>query len=147
MKVLLLQDVKGQGKKGAIVEVSDGFARNFLLPKNLAKIADTDAVNSVKLQQQAEAFHKEEEKRQAEKAKGELESLVVDLKVKCGEQGKVFGSVTTANIASRLAEMGYAVDKKKIELKEPIKNTGNYVVTVKLQPEITAKLNVRVVKE
>jgi large subunit ribosomal protein L9 len=147
MKVLLLQDVKGHGKKGDIVNVSDGYARNFLLPKNLAKIADADAVNSVKIQQQAQAFRKEEEKRQAEKTKTELENIVVDLKVKCGEQGKVFGSVTTAAIASRLEEMGFAVDKKKITLKEPIKNVGNYVLDVKLHPEISAKLNVRIDKE
>ena len=147
MKVILKQDVKGQGKNGDIVNVNNGYARNFLIPRGLAEEANADALNSAVLKKQAQDFHKEEEKKQAQKAKLELEKLTVVLKVKCGENGKVFGSVTNALISSQLQQMGYTVDKKKIVLKEPIKSAGSYMLDVKLFPDIVAKLKVEVEKE
>lgn len=147
MKVILKQDVKGQGKKGDIVNVNDGFARNFLIPKGCAEEADANAVNSVVLKRQAEAYHKDEEKKEAIVAKKNLENLTVLLKVKCGENGKIFGSITNAAISDKLVLMGYNVDKKKIVLKEPIKSAGEYVLSVKLYPEITAKLKLVVENE
>jgi large subunit ribosomal protein L9 len=147
MKVILKQDVKGQGKKGDIVNVNNGYARNFLIPRGLAEEANADALNSAVLKKQAQDFHKEEEKKQAQKSKLELEKLTVVLKVKCGENGKVFGSVTNALISSQLQQMGYTVDKKKIVLKEPIKSAGSYMLDVKLFPDIVAKLKVEVEKE
>lgn len=147
MKVILKQDVKGQGKKGDIVNVNDGYARNFLIPKGLAEEGHADALNSAILKKQAQAFHKQEEKRLAIKAKAELEKLTVVLKVKCGENGKVFGSITNAAISSQLQKMGYTVDKKKIVLKEPIKNAGSYILDIKLAADVTAKIKVEIEKE
>ncbi len=147
MKVILKQDVKGQGKKGDIVNVNDGYARNFLIPKGLAVEATADAVNSAILKKQAAEYHKEMERKEALAAKQRLDNLTVSLKVKCGESGKIFGSITSAQISDKLSEMGYNVDKKKIVLKEPIKNAGTYTLDVKLYPEITAKLKVIVESE
>lgn len=147
MKVILKQDVKGQGKKGDIVNVNDGFARNFLIPKGLAVEASVDAVNSATLKKQAAVYHKELEKKEALAVKQKLDTLTVSLKVKCGENGKVFGSVTSAQISDKLSEMGYTVEKKKIVLKEPIKNAGAYTLDVKLYPEVTAKLKLIIESE
>lgn len=144
MKVILLQDVKGQGKKGDIVDVNDGYARNFLLARKLAQEATATNVNSVTIKKQAEAYHKEMEKKAALELKEQLKKLTVTVTIKTGENGRVFGSVTTKEIADALAQTGYEIDKKKIVLKEPIKNVGNYEMDVKLYPEITARLSVRV---
>lgn len=146
MKVILKEDVKALGKKGDILEVNNGYARNFLIPKGLAAEADADAVNSAQLKKQAQQFHKEEEKRQAENIKRELEKVTVKLQVKCGENGKIFGSVTNAMIAEKLEQMGYSVDKKKIVLKEPIKKEGGYILDVKLHSDVAAKIKVEVEK-
>ncbi|NLK17485.1 MAG: 50S ribosomal protein L9 [Clostridiales bacterium] len=147
MKVILKQDVKGQGKKGEIVNVNDGYARNYLIPKGLAVEATADAVNSAMLKKQAAEYHRKMERKEALAAKQRLDDLTVNLKVKCGKSGKIFGSVTSTQVSEKLAEMGYTVDKKKIMLKEPIKNAGIYTVDVKLYPEITAKLKVIVESE
>ena len=147
MKVILKQDVKGQGKKGEIVNVNDGYARNYLIPKGLAVEATADAVNSAMLKKQAAEYHRKMERKEALSAKQRLDDLTVNLKVKCGKSGKIFGSVTSTQVSEKLAEMGYTVDKKKIMLKEPIKNAGIYTVDVKLYPEITAKLKVIVESE
>ena len=146
MKVILKEDVKALGKKGDILEVNNGYARNFLIPKGLAAEADADAFNSAQLKKQAQQFHKEEEKRQAENIKRELEKVTVKLQVKCGENGKIFGSVTNAMIAEKLEQMGYSVDKKKIVLKEPIKKEGGYILDVKLHSDVAAKIKVEVEK-
>ncbi len=142
MRVILTKDVKGQGKKGDIINVNDGYARNFLLPKGYAQEADANAVNSVVIKKQSEAYHKEMEKQEALAAKKALDGVSVSLKLKCGENGKVFGSVTNAQISEKLQDMGYSVDKKKIVLKEAIKSAGNYPVAIKLYPDISAKINV-----
>ena len=144
MKVILTADVKGTGKKGEIKEVSDGYARNCLFKKGLAIEADSVSVNNLNQKKEAEAFHKQEEiKRFTELAK-KMNLAEVTVKVKCGEKGKIFGSVTTQEIADSLISMGFEVDKKKIVLKEPIKTLGVYRVDVKLLPNISSKIVVKV---
>jgi len=147
MKVILNENVKGSGKKGDVIEVSDGYARNFLLKKNLAKEATSVNINSIQIQKEAEAFHIAETKKTAKQLAEDLKKVTVNLKVKCGESGKVFGSVTSKEIAQQLFEMGYDIEKKKIVLKEPIKLAGKYVLDVKLFPEITSKITVIVQNE
>lgn len=144
MKVILLQDVKGQGKKGDVVDVNDGYARNFLLARKLAQEATATNLNSITIKKQAEAYHKNMEKKAAMEMKEQLKKLTVTVAIKTGENGRVFGSVTTKEISDALAQMGYEIDKKKIMLKEPIKNVGNYEADVKLYPEISVKLSIRV---
>ncbi len=144
MKVILTADVKGTGKKGDIKEVSDGFARNFLFKKGLATEADAVAVNSLNMKKEAEDFHRREEIRLCTELAAKMNLAEVTVKVKCGETGKVFGSVTTQEIADGLKTLGYDVDKKKIILKEPIKKVGIYRLDVKLQPNISTKIVVKV---
>ncbi|MBP5308968.1 MAG: 50S ribosomal protein L9 [Clostridia bacterium] len=144
MKVILIADVKGTGKKGEVKEVSDGYARNFLFKKALEKEAYSVSVNNLNMQKEAEAFHRQEEiKRNTELAE-KLKFAEVAVKVKCGETGKIFGSVTAQEISDGLSAMGYEIDKKKILLKEPIKKLGVYRVDVKLIPNVTTKIVVKV---
>ena len=145
MKVILKQDVKGTGKKGDILDVSDGFAKNFLLKKGLAEQASSVAVNSLKIQKEAEARRKAEEIAAIRELAKKMDKAQVQVAIKCGENGKVFGSVTSKEIAARLAELGYDVDKKKILLKDPIKTVGDYAVEVRLMEGVTAKIFVSVV--
>ena len=145
MKVILKQDVKGTGKKGDILDVSDGFAKNFLLKKGLAEQASSVAVNSLKIQKEAEARRRAEEIAAIRELAKKMDKAQVQVAIKCGENGKVFGSVTSKEIAARLAELGYDVDKKKILLKDPIKTVGDYAVEVRLMEGITAKIFVSVV--
>jgi large subunit ribosomal protein L9 len=147
MKVILKQDVKGSGLKGDIIEVSVGYARNFLLKKNLAEEATSVNVNSVKIKKEAEAFHIEETKKEAKQLAENLKNVTITVKVKCGENGKIFGSVTSKEISQQLISMGYDIDKKKIVLKEPIKVAGNYQLEVKLLPQISSKISVIVENE
>ena len=139
MKLILKADVKGQGKKGDIVNVSDGYGRNFLLARGLAA-----NLNSINIKKQAEAFHKEQERQAAMALRESLKGKEITLYVKCGETGKVFGSVTAKEIADRLADEGVVVDKRQIVMKDPIKQVGQYQLEVKLYPEITGKLNLKV---
>ena len=144
MKVILLADVKGTGKKGEIKEVSDGYARNMLIKKGLAKEATAVEVNSLKIKNQAEEFHRQEEiKRLTEMAK-QLSGSVISCKVKAGEKGRIFGSVTSQEIANALCEQGYQVEKRMIVLSDPIKSVGVYKIDVKLMAGITAKVSVKV---
>ena len=144
MKVILLADVKGTGKKGEIKEVSDGYARNMLIKKGLAKEATAVEVNSLKIKNQAEEFHRQEEiKRLTEMAK-QLSGSVISCKVKAGEKGRIFGSVTSQEIANALCEQGYQVEKRMIVLNETIKNVGVYKIEVKLMAGISAKVSVKV---
>ncbi len=145
MKVILKQDVKGTGKKGDILDVSDGFAKNFLLKKGLAEQASSVAVNSLKIQKEAEARRRAEEIAAIRELAKKMDKAQVKVAIKCGENGKVFGSVTSKEIAARLAELGYDVDKKKILLKDPIKTVGDYAVEVRLMESVTAKIFVSVV--
>ena len=145
MKIILLKDVKGTGKAGEIKEVADGYARNCLIKKGLAEEATSVKINSLNIKKDAQDFHKQEEikalKEQAKKLNGEK----VTVKIKCGENGKIFGSVTSKEIAESLLEKGFSVDKKKILLKEGIKNLGEYKVDVKFLPDVFAKITVEVI--
>ena len=142
MKVVLLQDVKGQGKKDQIVDVSDGYARNFLLPKKLAAIADAAVMNDIKNKEAAKAHKIEVEKKEARDLVEKPQSLTVKLKIQGGADGRVYGSVTTKDIAEALkAQHAIDVDKRKIVLDAPIKNYGAYTLDVKLYPEISGKIN------
>ncbi len=145
MKIILLKDVKGTGKAGEIKEVADGYARNCLIKKGLAEEATSVKINSLNIKKDAQDFHKQEEikalKEQAKKLNGEK----VTVKIKCGENGKIFGSVTSKEIAESLLEKGFSVDKKKILLKEGIKNLGEFKVEVKFLPDVFAKITVEVI--
>lgn len=148
MKVVLLQDVKGQGKKDQIVDVSDGYARNFLLPKKLAAIADAAVMNDIKNKEAAKAHKIEMEKKEARELAEKLQSLTVKLKIQGGADGRVYGSVTSKDIAEALKEQHKIdVDKRKIVLDAPIKNYGAYTLDVKLYPEIGGRINLVVTEE
>lgn len=145
MKVVLLQDVKGQGKKDELINVSDGYARNFLFPKKLAVEADAKILNDIKNKEAAKQRRIELEKQAARDTAAKLQSLVVKLRIQAGAagDGKMYGSVTTKDIAEALAaQHGIEIDKRKIVLDAPIKNYGTYALDVKLYPEISGKINV-----
>lgn len=146
MKVILKADVKGQGKKGEIINVSDGYARNFLFKNNLAAEANATAINSARIAAEAAEHRKAVEKAAAQELKAKLDNESITVKIKAGETGKLFGALNTQNIAEALAQKGYEVDKKKIVIAEPIKALGRYTVTVKCYAEISAKLTVSVEK-
>ncbi len=142
MKVILKADVKGQGKKGEIINVSDGYARNFLFKNGLAAEANAAAVNSARISAEAAEHRKAVEKAAAQELKAKLDKESIAVKIKVGENDKLFGALNTQNISDALAKKGYEVDKKKIVIAEPIKSLGRYTVTVKCYAEISAKLTV-----
>lgn len=144
MKVILLADVKGTGKKGDVVEVSDGFARNMLFKKNLAKIATAVEVNSLKIKKNAEEFHKREEIKRLTELSREINGKEVLCLVKAGEAGKIFGSVTNENVSAALKNAGYEIDKKKIVISAPIKKLGLYDVEIKLISGVPCKVKLKV---
>jgi len=143
MKVLLLQDVKGQGKKDQIINVSDGYARNFLFPKKLAVEVDAKVLNDVKNKEAAKKRKEELERQAALEVASKFESIIVKIYMSAGADNKFFGSVTSKEIAEALeAQHGIEIDKRKIVLADAIKTFGTHTVDVKLYPEITGKLNV-----
>ena len=145
MKVILLEDVKGQGKKGALVNVSDGYARNFLFPKNLAKEANATAMAEFNSKAAAVTFHYEQDKAAAKELATKIEGKTVEIKAKAGANGKLFGSITSKEIAAELGKMlGITVDKKKLTVKD-IKNYGEYTATIKLFTDISATFTVAVI--
>ena len=145
MKIILLEDVKGVGKKGQTINASDGYARNFILPKKLGVEATPANMNTLKLQQKAEEKRKAEELAQARAAAEKLENLTVNIAVKTGEGGKLFGSVTNKEIAAALEKQhGLKIDKKTIVLADQIKMVGERHVEVKLHPQVTAELKVKI---
>lgn len=144
MKVILLVDVKGTGKKGDVCNVSDGFAQNFLLKTKKAIIADNSSLNENSQAKQAKQYHYDQDKKSAEQLKEKLKNVSVIVKIKGGENGRTFGSVTNTEIAQQLETLGYKIDKKQIILKAPIKNAGNYEVEIKLFVGIVAKIKVMV---
>jgi len=145
MKVVLLADVKGQGKKGELVNVSDGYARNFLFPKKLAMEANAQILNELKNKTEAESFKKAEDKKAALQLSEKLKGIVVKFKSTGGADGKLYGAVTAKDISDKLAsDFNIIIDKRKIVISENIKSVGEYVLDVKLYPEITAKLKVLV---
>ena len=145
MKVLLLEDVKGQSKKGQIVNVSDGYARNFLFPKKLATEASAKIINDIKNQNDAKEFKRQEEKKAAIATADKLKDVVLVFKTTGGADGKLYGAVTAKDIADKLEEQcGIVVDKRKVVVAENIKTMGEYTIDVKLFPEVSAKLKVKV---
>ncbi len=144
MKVVLLQDVKGHGKKGELCNVSDGYARNFLFPKKLAVEADSTALNELKNREQAAAHHKQEEINAAKATADALNGKTVNIKAKAGSNGKLFGSVTSKEIAAEIKNtLGIEIDKKKMSVAD-IKNFGEYTAEIKLYQGISAKITVKV---
>lgn len=147
MKVILQQDVRGQGKKGQLVDVSDGYARNFLLPKKLAVIATPDNLNTMKQQEKARKAQQAAEKAEAEALSKKLEGLMVKIPAKAGEGGRLFGAVTAKEISEALsAQHGLNIAKTKLVLDEPIKACGGYQIKAKLGYEIVGTVNVMVVE-
>ena len=145
MKVILTQDVKGKGKKGQMIEVSDGYARNFMLPKKLAIEATADAVNTMRMNDKATAERIAREKAEALATSKKLRELTIVVTAKGGGNGRLFGAVTTQEIAASLEKQaGIKLDKRKIVLNETIKNVGTYTATCKLGYEITAPLSVKI---
>lgn len=148
MKVILLEDVKSLGKKGQIVNVSDGYARNFVLPKKLGLEATSKNLNDLKLQKANEEKVAQQILDEAKELATKVEAGKVEVKIKVGEGGRTFGSVSTKEIAIAVKEqMGYDIDKKKIQLKDAIKTLGTHMVPVKLHQKVTAELKVIVTEE
>ena len=147
MKVILLQDVKGQGKKGEVVDVNEGYARNFLIKKGLAEIATASKLNDISMKKSAADFHRAEEIKATKELAAGINGKTFTVKIKAGQNGKVFGSVTSANVADSLSAAGYNVDKKKIVLAQPIKNLGAYGVELRLMEGVSAKITVSVEAE
>ena len=144
MKVILLTDVKGKGKKGQLLEVSDGYARNFMLPRKLAIEATTDAINTKNMNDKATAERIAREKAEALATANKLREMTLTVKAKGGGAGRLFGAVTNAEIAAALEKTGIKLDKRKIVLNENIKNVGTYTVNCKLGYEINAPLTVKI---
>lgn len=145
MKIILLQDVKSLGKKGEIIEANDGYARNYILPKKLGVEANSKNLNDLKLQKNNEAKVAQEQLEAAQNFAKELEAKEIIVKMKVGEGGRAFGSVSTKEIASAFKEQcGVTIDKKKIQLDEPIRSFGVYRVNIKLHPKVTGVLIVKV---
>lgn len=141
MKVLLKADVKGTGKAGDVVEVADGYGRNFLIKKGLAEIATANNVHQAQQKKESAAFHKAEEIKATKELAAALNGKSVTVKIKVGENGKVFGSVTAANVSEALLDMGFDIEKKKIKM-DAIKNVGSYNAEVRLMESISAKITV-----
>ena len=144
MKVVLLQDVKGQGKKNDIITVSDGYARNFLIKNKLAVEATNTMVNSLQISKAADEHRKAVEKAEAVALAKKLEGTTVVVKIKAGETGKLFGALNTQSVADALASQGYTVDRKKIVIDGVIKSVGTYTVVIKPYAEVSAKIKVQV---
>ena len=147
MTVVLLTDVKGHGKKGDLVEASDGFARNFLIPKKMAKPATQDVLNDLRGRSESQAYHKEQELKAARELAQKLEGASVTIAAKAGD-GKLFGKITAQNVADAVKyQLHVAIDKRKIQLQDGIKELGESRVEIKVHPGISAKIVVKVEKE
>ncbi len=143
MKVILKADVKGSGKKGDVIDVSDGFAQNFLLKRGLAEIATAGGINAVAQKKAAEQFRKAEELKATKELASKLNGKTVDVGIKAGENGKLFGSVTSAQVAAALAEQGFDIDKKKIQM-AAVKALGTFDAEIRLMENVSAKIKVHV---
>ena len=145
MKVILLADVKGQGKKNDVIEVSDGYGKNFLIPRKLAKPADAQSLNDVKVKEAARLYRIETEKKAAREMAEQLKSILVKVPASSGADGRLYGSVTSKDVVERLkADHGIDIDKRKLVLSDPIKAYGKYEIEVKLYPEVVGKIFVLV---
>ena len=147
MKVILKEDVKSIGSMGQVVVVSDGFARNYLVPRGLAVEANVKNIKSLEHEKKVIQEKARKVKNSVQDLADRLANMTVVIKTKAGEEGKLFGSVTTMDIAEQLKNQGIEIDKKKISLDEPIKRLGTYAVNLKLHSEITAQVNVQVIEE
>ena len=147
MKVILLQDVKGKGKKGQMIEVSDGYARNYMLPRKLAQEATADNINTMRMNDKAAAEKAAKERAEALETSKRLREMILEVTAKGGGNGKLFGSVTNQEISDALkAKTGIALDKRKIVISDPIKNVGTYTVQCTLGYEISAPLTVKIIE-
>ncbi len=145
MKVILLADVKGQGKKNDVIEVSDGYGKNFLIPRKLAKVADAQSLNDVKVKESARLYRIETEKKEARELAERLAGIQVKIPASSGADGRLYGSITSKDIAEKLqADFGIVIDKRKLVLNDPIKAYGKYEVEAKLYTEVTGKVHVLV---
>lgn len=145
MKVILNQDIKGQGKKGDLIDVSDGYARNFLFPKNLAIPATKENINVLKGQQESREYRQQKELEHAQDTASKISEISVVLKAKAGDNGKLFGSITSKDVSEALTEQHHIkIDKKKFVLPDGIKSLGTTQVDIKIHPGVTAKLKVNV---
>ncbi len=148
MKVILKQDVKGLGKKDSMVEASDGYARNYLLPKGLAIEASSSNVNIMNTKKEAEKHKKDKELANAKELAKKIKEITLEIKTKSGENGKLFGSITNKDIADKLKSAhGIDIDKKKVSLPDAIKTLGTYNVEIKLYPEVSSSMTVKIVQE
>ncbi|GAB4409511.1 MAG: 50S ribosomal protein L9 [Thermodesulfovibrionales bacterium] len=147
MKVILKEDVKNLGKMGSVVNVADGYARNFLIPRNLAVEANVKSVKTLEHEKRMIEEKAKKVKNSAQALAESLSKIVLTLSAKAGEEERLFGSITTMDIAEALKKEGIDIDKKKIILDEPIKRLGFYTVGIKIHPEITVSLNIKVVAE
>jgi large subunit ribosomal protein L9 len=143
MKVILKADVKGSGKKGDVIEVSDGYAKNFLIKKGLAEVATASGLNEVSQKKEAQAYHKAEELKAMQALAASIHGKTVPVKIKVGENGKVFGSVTAVHVAQALYDMGFDVDKKKIRM-EAMKSVGCTKAEIRFMENVTASITVSV---
>ena len=148
MKVILKADIKGVGKKDEVINASDGYARNFLFPKNLAVEANAENMSKLKAKQDSNAFKKSQEKEEAQKIADKLSKILMKVQVKAGENGKIFGGVSSKEIAENLEKQyNIKVDKKKIDLKETIKTLGTHIVDVKLYEGVYGKIKIDVIEK
>lgn len=147
MKVLLRQDYESLGRLGDIVDVKEGYARNYLIPRKIAVLATEGALNMIKEERDQQTRRQGKELKNAEKLATELEKVSVTIQMKVGEEDKLFGAVTNQMIAEALSEKGYTIDKRQIDLQDSIKALGIYDVSVKLHPSVTSKVKVWVVRE
>lgn len=147
MKVIMLSDVKDVGKKGEIINVAEGYARNYLLPRKLAMEATESSLKQLEQEKRAQEKKKQKEKQNAIKQAEMLSKTHLTLKVKAGEQGKLFGSITSKDISDALkSQYNIDIDKRKIELSNPIKSVGDYEATVKLAPEVETKIHFKIIE-
>lgn len=144
MKVILLQDVRGKGKKGQMLEVSDGYARNYMLPRKIAMEATADAINTMRMNDKATQERQARERAEAMELAKRMKAMTLTVYAKGGGAGRLFGSVTSQEIADALQSQGITLDKRKIVIDEPIKNLGTYTIRCKLGYEITAQLTVQI---
>ena len=148
MKVILKADIKGVGKKDEVINASDGYARNFLFPKNLAVEANSENMSKLKAKQYSNSFKKSQEKEEAEKIADKLSKILLKMRVKAGENGKIFGGVSSKDIAENLdKQYKIKIDKKKIDLKETIKTLGVFNIEIKLYEGVVGKLKIDVISE
>jgi large subunit ribosomal protein L9 len=147
MKIILKEDLESLGKCGDVIQVKDGYARNYLFPKNLAIPATKGNLSSIEEITRQKKFRDEKKKKGEEKLKSDLEKISITAEVKVGEEDRVFGSVTSQNIAELLKEQGFEIDKRRIDLEEPIKALGVYTVPVKIHGDVVANLKLWVVKQ